>query len=74
MSALAIPGLLRYEVWEEPVGSGTYGVVFRARDRISRRYVALKRIKQDLSTKGVPSSALREIGLLREMRHRNVVE
>ena len=35
--------------------------------------VALKRIKLDDDEEGVPSSALREICLLRELRHKNVV-
>ncbi|CBY18439.1 unnamed protein product [Oikopleura dioica] len=61
----------RYEKLEK-IGEGTYGTVFRGRDRDGSE-VALKRIKLDDDEEGVPSSALREICLLRELRHKNVV-
>ncbi|CAG5089445.1 Oidioi.mRNA.OKI2018_I69.PAR.g12220.t1.cds [Oikopleura dioica] len=61
----------RYEKLEK-IGEGTYGTVFRGRDRDGSD-VALKRIKLDDDEEGVPSSALREICLLRELRHKNVV-
>ena len=43
------------------------------RKLFERIKVALKRIKLDDDEEGVPSSALREICLLRELRHKNVV-
>ena len=56
----------KYEKLEK-IGEGTYGTVFRGRDRDGSE-VALKRIKLDDDEEGVPSSALREICLLRELR------
>ncbi len=35
--------------------------------------MALKKIKLDAVEEGVPSTAIREIGLLKELQHRNVV-
>ena len=62
----------RYEKLEK-IGEGTYGTVFRGTDS-DGRIVALKRIKLDDDEEGVPSSALREICLLRELHHKNVVK
>uniref|UniRef100_A0A915E1M5 Cell division protein kinase 5 n=1 Tax=Ditylenchus dipsaci TaxID=166011 RepID=A0A915E1M5_9BILA len=47
--------------------------VFKARNRESEAVVALKVVRLDDEDEGVPSSALREICLLKELRHENVV-
>lgn len=65
-------GLERYKK-EERVGEGTYGVVFKARDRKTGEYVALKKIRLEAEDEGIPSTAIREISLLRELNHANVV-
>ena len=60
----------------ENIGSGAYGDVYRARDRRDQSIVALKRIKlnsDDTDEDGVPSSSLREIGLLKDLNHSNVL-
>lgn len=60
----------------EKIGSGAYGVVFKARDKRDLSVVALKKIKlnnDDMDEDGVPSSSLREIGLLKDLRHPNVL-
>ncbi|KAF8357144.1 cdk-5 [Pristionchus pacificus] len=57
----------------EKIGEGTYGTVFKARNIESQEVVALKRVRLDDDDEGVPSSALREICILRELRHPNVV-
>jgi cyclin-dependent kinase 1 len=49
-------------------------VVYKARDRVTDEIVALKRIRLEVEDEGIPSTALREISLLRELSHRNVVE
>ncbi|KAG2422961.1 hypothetical protein HXX76_015632 [Chlamydomonas incerta] len=58
---------------ERRVGEGTYGVVYRATELASGATVAVKEMRPDDSEEGVPSSALREIALLLELRHDNVV-
>uniref|UniRef100_A0A915PAW7 Cell division protein kinase 5 n=4 Tax=Meloidogyne TaxID=189290 RepID=A0A915PAW7_9BILA len=55
------------------IGEGTYGTVFKAKSKENGQIVALKIVKLDDEDEGVPSSALREICLLRELRHGNVV-
>jgi cyclin-dependent kinase 10 len=59
------------------IGEGTYGSVYMARDRPTSRLVALKRVKirtSGFEREGMPTTALREIGLLRALpAHDNVV-
>ncbi|KAF2870171.1 kinase-like domain-containing protein [Massariosphaeria phaeospora] len=54
---------------------GTYGVVYKARDLTTKdqRIVALKKIRLEAEDEGVPSTAIREISLLKEMNNPNVV-
>jgi len=68
----------RYQKIEKPgqanLGEGTYGVVYKARDKQTDEIVALKRIRLEVEDEGIPSTALREISLLRELSHKNIVE
>ena len=57
----------------EKIGEGTYGVVYKARDRNTSAIVALKKIRLDTEDEGVPSTAIREISVLRELQHQNIV-
>jgi serine/threonine protein kinase len=65
----------RYEKLEK-VGEGTYGVVYKSRDRASGEIVAIKKIRLDGEgqDEGVPSTTIREISLLKELAHPNVVQ
>lgn len=54
--------------------AGTYGVVYEAVDKQTREKVALKKIRLESEDEGVPSTALREISLLKELDHRNIVK
>ncbi|RYP37344.1 hypothetical protein DL767_002987 [Monosporascus sp. MG133] len=59
----------------EKIGEGTYGVVYKARDLANGgRIVALKKIRLEAEDEGVPSTAIREISLLKEMRDPNIVK
>ncbi|URD83982.1 hypothetical protein MUK42_02664 [Musa troglodytarum] len=57
----------------EKIGEGTYGVVYKARDRLTNETIALKKIRLEQEDEGVPSTAIREISLLKEMQHSNIV-
>jgi len=62
----------RYQKLEK-IGEGTYGVVYKAKDRLSGQIIALKRIRLEAEDEGIPSTAIREISLLKELRHVNIV-
>lgn len=58
----------------EKGGEGTYGMVYKAIDRSTGQDVALKKIKLEVEDEGIPCTALREISLLKELKHPNIVE
>nr|CAD7198280.1 unnamed protein product [Timema douglasi] len=58
----------------EKIGEGTYGVVYKAIDNTNGNTVALKKIRLETEAEGVPSTAIREISLLRELDHPNIVK
>ncbi|KAG5440810.1 hypothetical protein PCK2_000109 [Pneumocystis canis] len=55
------------------VGEGTYGKVYKARNRITNELVALKKIRMEYEKNGFPITAMREIKLLQSLKHPNVV-
>jgi serine/threonine protein kinase len=55
------------------IGEGTYGVVYKSMDLQTNTVVALKRIRLETEDDGIPSTALREISVLRELEHPNIV-
>lgn len=55
------------------IEEGSYGVVFRARDKETGDIVALKKLKLDEEKHGFPITALREINALMVCKHENVV-
>ncbi|KAK9768099.1 cyclin-dependent kinase 5 [Basidiobolus ranarum] len=57
----------------EKLGEGTYGIVYKAQNRETSDVVALKRIRLDNEEEGVPCTAIREISLLKELKHPNIV-
>lgn len=56
------------------IGEGTYGVVYRARDTVSHEIVALKKVRMEREKDGIPLSGLREISLLLNLGHKNIVQ
>jgi len=73
MASASFKGMDRYDRTEK-IGEGTYGVVYKATDKMINDLVAMKRVRFDTEgDEGVPSTALREIAILKEMRHPNVV-
>lgn len=56
------------------LGEGTYGEVFKARDLRTGKFFALKKVRMDSWNEGVPTTALREISVLKEVVHENIVK
>ena len=56
------------------IDEGTYGVVFRARDKKTGKVRALKKVKMEKEREGFPMTALREANILLSMHHPNVVD
>jgi len=62
----------RYQKLDK-IGEGTYGVVYKAKDRVTNEIIALKKIRLEAEDEGIPSTAIREISLLKELQHPNIV-
>lgn len=58
----------------EIIGSGTYGTVYKGRYLKNNKLIAIKKIKIEMENEGVPSNALREISILQELTHPNIVK
>ena len=57
----------------EPVGEGSYGVVYKGINRYTKEIIALKQIKLEIFSEGIPSTTIREISTLRDIEDNNVV-
>lgn len=57
----------------EQIGEGTYGQVWMGRDKQSGDIVALKKVRMDQEKEGFPVTAIRELKMLRSLRHENIV-
>lgn len=57
----------------DKIGEGTYGVVYKAIERSTGNFVAMKKIRLESEDEGVPSTAIREISVLKELKHENIV-
>ncbi|KAK6624904.1 Cyclin-dependent kinase 10 [Polyplax serrata] len=55
------------------IGEGTYGIVYRAKDTKNDKVVALKKVRMEHEKDGLPVSGLREISVLLNCRHDNIV-
>ncbi|EAN80624.1 mitogen-activated protein kinase [Trypanosoma equiperdum] len=55
------------------LGEGTYGVVVKARHRATSRIVAIKKYKQAEDDDHVRKTSLREVRVLKQLRHPNVI-
>jgi len=63
----------------EKIGEGTYGQVYKALDlqrqdtNGNHATIALKKIRLEHEDEGIPGIALREISLLKQLNHPNIV-
>lgn len=62
----------RFQIIEK-LGEGTYGKVYKAVFRATQEPFAIKKIRIQYEEEGVPSTAIREVSLLKECDHPNVI-
>ncbi|XP_060677093.1 cyclin-dependent kinase 4 isoform X2 [Hemiscyllium ocellatum] len=51
------------------IGEGAYGTVYKARDSLSGKFVALKNVRVQRNEDGLPPSTVREVALLKRLEH-----
>lgn len=56
------------------IDEGTYGVVYRAKDKKTGEIVALKKVKMEKEREGFPLTSLREINILLSFHHPSIVD
>jgi len=56
------------------IGEGTYGEVYEAIDLSNNSKVALKKIRIENKDEGIPITALREMCILKHLKHENIVD
>ncbi|XP_074645110.1 cyclin-dependent kinase 17-like isoform X3 [Tubulanus polymorphus] len=56
----------------DKLGEGTYATVFKGKSRLTDNLVALKEIRLE-HEEGAPCTAIREVSLLRDLKHSNIV-
>jgi len=56
------------------IGEGTYGEVYEALDTQNNNKVALKKLRIENKDEGIPITALREMCILKHLKHDNIVE
>lgn len=57
----------------DKLGEGTYGVVYKGQDVILKQPVAIKKIRLENEDEGMPSTTMREIAILKELDHPNII-
>lgn len=57
----------------EKIGEGSYGQVYKAKDKQTNELVALKKVRLEHDKEGFPITAVREIKILRQLKHKNIV-
>lgn len=55
------------------IGEGTYGVVYKAKDKKTDEPIAIKKVKFEDESDGIPSTSMREISVLKKLKHPNIV-
>lgn len=56
------------------IGEGTYGEVYEAIDLSNNNKVAVKKLRIENKDEGIPITALREMCILKHLKHENIVE
>lgn len=68
----AFPGLERYEVMEK-MGEGAFSVVYKAQDKRTGAFVAIKILRKYQMEDAQQQAVLKEVAIMRQLTHPNVV-
>lgn len=60
-------------IYEGDLGHGAYGVVFKGCHKQTGETFAIKKTKIDNVNDGIPSTTMREIAILTDLQHENIV-
>lgn len=63
----------QYEIIKE-IGSGSYSSVYKAKKKDEDILVAIKELRNGMTTEGFSTTSLREIQLLQEIKHQNIIK
>lgn len=68
-------GLRNVELYQiiSQIGEGSYGQVYKAKEKTTNNCVALKKVRLENESEGFPITAIREIKILRQLNHKNIV-
>ncbi|KAM3186135.1 hypothetical protein ACTXT7_004921 [Hymenolepis weldensis] len=55
------------------VGQGTFGEVFKVREKRTNKIYAVKRLRTEKEVEGFPLTSLREVIILQQLNHENIV-
>lgn len=58
----------------DKLGEGTYGIVYKGVDLVLKNPVAIKKIRLENEDEGMPSTTMREIAILKELHHPNIIK
>jgi len=60
----------------ERIGEGTFSTVYKALDKTTGEWVAVKKMKMNVvgGSNGFPRDVMREVAILRELKHPNIVK
>ncbi|XP_023254994.1 cyclin-dependent kinase 16-like, partial [Seriola lalandi dorsalis] len=65
-------GKLETYIKLDKLGEGTYATVYKGRSKLTENLVALKEIRLE-HEEGAPCTAIREVSLLKDLKHANIV-
>ncbi|MES1919756.1 Cyclin-dependent kinase 18, variant 2 [Bonamia ostreae] len=65
--------MLKYQL-QGKIGEGSYGMVYKAKNQETGELLALKIIPIADEKKGVPTSAMREVSILKYLNHPNIIK
>lgn len=58
----------------EKIGEGTYGIVYKAKNKATGKLVALKKIRPEIENEGIPATTIREILILKNLKHSTIID